>query len=522
MSGSVSARLMVISDDSSNLDQLTDVIITPASHDQTIKYDSMNWVTSDVLLTDLADMNLDSVEHNDILIWNATTDQWDNGKLSSLLEELEGIVRGIVAIRLSVFIGEDGNSAKALSVAFTDDVESGFTLGIGSCGDNNAIYTKAPSDIGFSFLMTLNKGQNVNLNLEAGTVFRSDRGIAGFTIPFPMPFGISNLSDRYFRFFAFRNDNVVFATSAGRDSLVTLFASDETTIVDGPNFISSYGSTVLNCNANTEFVVVATTDIFCGTRGDRGAGIVNNRFIDMRLVPPMTTEVIVHSRQNRLSARFPDTSVDYYRRNMTTGNFTVQGGTPLGIFGATGNQADYNPDGWLILRSDKPIAGFSGADSVGWEATPAWPLTALAQLFPIVSSIGASTDFGQSSISLASPYEGSASVYDENQVLLDTFTLTRGTSPPTSPNDQLFPAAGQWNPQISLGTTLSSGYIECTVPCVCVCNFQGSTVFNDGGDEMIIPGATPEELRAFIRKDPDGFLRRRDIDASGNETWNLC
>lgn len=523
MSGTVSSRLVVVNQDSMVLDQFKDVIITSASHDQTIKYDSTSFVNITMSLSDLTDMSLNSLSHNDVLIWNSATNSWENGKLASLLTTLEAVVSGIVAVKLSLYTGETGNSAQAPCVAFTDDVEGSFTMSIGSCGDNNAIYKKEPSDLNFSFFATLNKGQNLPLNLPAGTVFRSTKGISGFSCPFPMSLGISNFSDTYFRFYALRFDNVVHVTSAGRDSLVTLYASNEISIVDGPKFISAYGSTTLTCNANTEFVVVATTEIFCGTKGDRGDGITNNRFIDMRLIPPMATEVLVHSRNNRLSARFANTSVTYHRRNMTTGSFTVQAGTPLNIAGATGNQTDYNPDGWLLLRGNKPFSGFSGADSQGYMATSCWPLNALAQLFPILSNIGGGTDFGRNSISLASPYEGTARVYDEGKVLLDTFTLTRGTSPPTTPEEQKFPASGQWNPEVSLGIDVSSGYVEVDVPCVCIMNFNASSVFtSDAGDEMAVAGTSPDEIKCQIRKDPDGFLRRRSIDIAGAETWVLC
>lgn len=527
MSGTVSSRMVVVNEDSMSLNQFKDVVLASPSHDQTIKYDlnSSNWVNSGMFsLQDLGDMGITSVSHNDVLIWNSSLDKWENGKLSSLLTTLEAVVNGIVAIKLSAYIGEEGDSGKALSVAFTDSVEGGYTMSIGSCGDNNAIYKKGPNDTNFSFFTTLNKGQNLPLTLEAGTVFRSDKGIAGFSCPFPMPFGISNFSDTYFRFYALRFEVVVHATSAGRDSLITLYASDETTIVDGPNFVAAYGSTKLTCDANTEFVVVATTAIFCGVIGDRGnAPTSTNNYIDMRLCPPMSTEIIVHSRNNRLSAQFANTSVTYYRRNMSTGTFTVQAGTPLNISGATGAQTDYNNDGWLILGANAPVASFSGADSVGWEATPGWPLTALAQLFPILSNIGGGTDFGRNSISLASPYEGTARVYSEGKVLVDTFTLTRGTSPPATPEDQKFPSAGQWNPEVSLGIDVSSGYVQCDVPCVCVMNFNASTVFTlDAGDEVCIPGTTPDEIKCQIRKDENGFLRRRTIDNLGAESWIIC
>ena len=108
-------------------------------------------------------------------------------------------------------------------------------------------------------------------------------------------------------------------------------------------------------------------------------------------------------------------------------------------------------------------------------------------------------------------------MYDQNKVLLGTFTVTRGTSPPSAPGDQKFPASGQFIPGVSLGASLTSGYVECDVHCVCIMNFDGSSVFTaDAGDELSVPGSTPEEIKAQIRKDPDGYLRRRSIDTSGN------
>jgi len=69
----------VINEESGFLDQFDDVIITTASHDQTIKYDSMNWVNSSITLSNIDDMNIVAESHNDILIWNSTLDQWENG-----------------------------------------------------------------------------------------------------------------------------------------------------------------------------------------------------------------------------------------------------------------------------------------------------------------------------------------------------------------------------------------------------------------------------------------------------------
>ena len=523
MSGTLSTRLVVINQDSGYLDQFTDVVITSASHDHTIKYDSTNWINSSITLSDLSDMNLNSLSHNDILIWNSTTSQWENGKITSLLTTLGEVVDGVVAIKLSVFTGERGDAAQSLCVAFTDSVESGFTLAMASCGDNNAIYKKEPTDASFSFLTTLNRGQIHQDNFPAGTVFKSSKGLTGCTDPFPTPFGVSCLAATYFRFYAFRNSVLVYATSAGRDSLVTLYAGDETTVIDGPNFVSAYGSTTLECNANTEFVIVSTTDIFCGT-GTYNAD-ASNPNIDTRLIPPMRTELIVHNRQNRVTAQFTDTSVTWYRQNMTQGTVTVNAGTPfqIGNNANAGTNGDFANQGWLILRSDKPISSFCGADGAGAQATEAWPLEFLAQMFPIYSTIGTNTNFDLASINIASPYEGEARVYDSTGTLVVTFPITRGTTPAATPDDQLYPAAGQSNPDSGGYPALTGGWVETTVPSVCVMNFIGDSVFtSDNGDENVIPGTSPDEFKAQIRRDPDGFLRRRDIDVSGNEVWTIC
>lgn len=103
-------------------------------------------VNTTVSFSELSDISLASVSHNDVMIWNSVAGTWENGKLASLLTTLEAVVNGIIAIKMSVYIGERGDSAKALSVAFTEVVEGGFTMSLGSCGDNNAIYKISPSD----------------------------------------------------------------------------------------------------------------------------------------------------------------------------------------------------------------------------------------------------------------------------------------------------------------------------------------------------------------------------------------
>jgi len=142
----------------------------------------------------------------------------------------------------------------------------------------------------------------------------------------------------------------------------------------------------------------------------------------------------------------------------------------------------------------------------------------LSQLFANPANVSDSrTRADQASVSISSPFEGTATVYNSSGVEIDTFTLTRGTTPATTSNEQLFPAAGQWQP-IDLAVP-----VDWNVPAVCVMNFMDSTIHTaDNGDETMIPGVTPDEIRAEIVKDAGGLFRRRDISDTGVETWNIC
>ena len=104
MSGSVSTGTLVIAQDSTYINDCTDVIITSATHSNAIQYDSTNWINKALSIEDIANLNISSNTHNEVLIWNSTSSLWENGKISDLLTELEGVVTGVISVILSVFI----------------------------------------------------------------------------------------------------------------------------------------------------------------------------------------------------------------------------------------------------------------------------------------------------------------------------------------------------------------------------------------------------------------------------------
>ena len=555
MSGILNVGSFLTTEDSFSLDQLQDVSITLENHQNVLRF---NDAITDPSFSDgfvgkppvgiesVDDVNvLATSDHNSLFTFNdnlidsSIVDGWTAKNVNDLLTGLQVTVEGLVNIDLSKRRGREGNPGLSDAVMFDDTLigTDTFTAAIGSAGDNNIIYKRETTDEDFIFDRVMSKGEIANLNYPAGTIFRSTKGIAGVSSPFPLPLGLASLSDTYFRFFAFRFDVYVYATSAGLESTVTLFASDEITVVDGPTVVAPYQTIRLACTSGAvaEFVVVATNNVYCGTVASDAVGSTATINRDTRLVPPMSLELMAYNRFNRVTARETGTLVRWYRQNGETGIVTVNAGTPQAIYtGAineeagpnnAGSTVDYEEDGWLILKADKPISCFSGADGAGSNATPGWPLDQLAQLFPNPANIDDQLRADQASISIASPYEGSAFIYDSTGALLATIALTRAVAVTTAA-DQLYPASAQWQPidqTLPLLPNYLGGWVETNVPAFCVMNFRGGTAFpSDNGDETAIPGTTPEEIRAVIKKDASGIFRRRDIDAGGIETWNVC
>lgn len=526
-SGTIRSRTIVVERDSFSLAWLQDTSLSSPSHNELLRFNGSSYENTELLVEELqnAFTQIHPVHNTLFTFSDDAIVGWVDKNVFDLLTGLQVTVEGLVAANLAIRAGVSGNPSTADIVALTGDSLNGFTMGICSCGDSNVVYKRELTDNDFSFLQVMSRGEISNLALTAGTIFRSTKGLTGFSVPFCFPMGSATLSGTYFRFYALRGTVSVYVTSAGLESVVTLYSSDGVTIIDGPDTIPPYGSTQLVCNSNSEFVVTATTSVYGGTKED------NNR--DMRLLIPSALETIVWNRLNRVTAEESKTLVRWYRQNGDTGSVTVNAGTPqviytgnidedgLGVNNA-GNTVGFFPEGCLILRADKPISSAAFADGAGYECAPGISTTNLSQLFPNPATIGTNSRADRCSVSIGSPYEGTAVVYDDANTILATFTYTRSVSPATTPEEQLYPAAGQWQP-LSIGAAWRGGYVICNTPAYCVMNFDEDTVFTtDAGEETMILGSTPEDVRAVIRSDASGMLRRRDVDVSGAETWEIC
>lgn len=381
----------------------------------------------------------------------------------------------------------------------------------------------------------LSKGEvYVIEGIQAGTIITSTKGISGASgnvsggNSSPMPLGIEAFAGRQFFLFAFRNssnagEGQVYVAAGAVPSEVTLLSGDGSTAVAGPVTLPAFGFTILETNSNSEFQVVATQPVFVGI----AAEMDSPAFYDMRLVPPLSTELIGYGRSGFVSALYANTTVNWYRRDGTSGSFLVSPGSPVDLeaappSGTGANNPDYQPDGCLILRASGPISAFSGADSAGLEATPFYPLGSLAQRIPIPLGHNDSGDGGNNGIAVASPYEGTVTVFNEDGSVYITLSMTRGVAA-TTPAQQLIPAADQADDRVFPGT-YAGGYAESDVPFYLVHNTEANEAHVTSGittndDEIVYPGVTPNDIRAEIVLADDGLLYKRVVSALGVETW---
>ena len=528
VTGTVTVGNLQVVEDSLVLDQLVDVTANAPNHDDVVIYkDSLidpgftdGWHSVPLVLENMTNVaSVSAPTHNEILVWNDTTTDpayatgWVNKGISSVFTGLTATINGLVAANEAVVKSKTGDISLGDMIMMSDTLSGSATanVSIGSTSDNNAIFKKELTDPAFVFIQSLSRGEIANLTYTTGTILRGSKGIYGLTGPFPTPLGITGMSFKKSRFATTVANTSVICASVGTDCEITLFESDGTTISDGPTVVSANNIAVLNCSGTGEFFLNSTGSI---------SAVVNGNGTQIRILPPMSTELICWNNGNTVSSLDGSANVEWYRRNGNTGTTVVPSGTATAL--GAGTNADFGINGCVILRSDKPISCFTVDDSSGDQSIPGWPLENLAQSFPNPSYIDDNADNGIACIAIGSPYEGTASVYDSSGTLVTTFTIQRATSPATTAAEQLIPASGRWQPQDN-GVVLDGGYVETNVPALCIMNFNGSSVWTGAtGDEMAIAGSTPKNIKAEIKIDASGLARRRDISGTGVVTWNVC
>lgn len=536
-----------------------------------------------VQLNDLDDVNTSGLQNGNTLVWDSKNNYWAVGNeidTAAVANDALSLAKGS-ALNLKQELlsaaGEPGRTV--LAVAATT---SGKVQGV-SLGDGNVIEVFANgADYNNSVVLYrefLSAGEPICFTgISPGAIITSSKGFYGVseqvrgsqTGPMPlMSLGFA-FTNTFIFCFRFSNDSAgvnrgeIYITAGPLPTKVSLFRGTGAEVND-PTFnggvgrmqtdieLEAFGSTVLVPNGNTEFQIIATNPVIGAVQSRMGAGA--ETYSDTRLIMPLTNDGIVWAKSGYISAPYDNTVVGYYERDGVSGTFNVSPGSPVRLAGIpVAPDADYEPDGATRMIALGLISGFSGADGAGGEATPMLPTKALSQIVPQPYWIPDSGDGGNSGVSIASPYTGTAKIYEWNPTTLTadlayTVNLNRGNDgagiPPTSPTDQRYPVAGQVANESALAADVSviqltgqldAGYIVSDVPIVVVAQANNSNTApaeirsQDGtttapiltaSDETLMVGVTPPTLRAEIMTDTDFYLRKRVVAADGSPTYPL-
>lgn len=513
-----------MTDESFGLDELVDVTAVAPTSGETIVYKdnavdaafTTGWHSAALATNDLSDSNTTTAVQNDLLAYNDNSldTTWATGfvpkNVGSIFSDLESTVNSIAGINTAKIQAAVGNAAKTDMVMYTATPSgTGETCSVCSNGSNNIISKKEPADGAFSFVQTLNKGEKMSATHPAGTILRSSKGMYGFSGPFSTPLGPQSFALTQCQFYV-SGASTVNIVSLGTEVTCSLLSGDRATTLAGPTIVAAYLPQSFACPATGEYFLTSSGPI-CASVNENGSFI--------RVLTPMLTELLTWNTSCRVSALEAATSVTYYRRNGDTGTISVSPGTSVAL-GAGANLA-LDPNGCVRIAADKPISTFTGSDSTGAQSLSGFPLGQMAQMFCNPSFVGSDVGYAISGVAIASLYEGTATLYTSAGVILDTFTYVR-SNPTTTASDQRYPAAGRWRPfDLSGATTWDGGYIETNTPSVCIMNSSGDSVWSSAGEEIWIVGSTPDEIKADI-KTINGLYRRRDVDATGVVTWNVC
>lgn len=399
--------------------------------------------------------------------------------------------------------------------------------------------------------------------VDNGAIITSTQGFYGFSEQVsgsnesPMPLLSYGLSFKSTFFFAFRsansNEGRVYVVNGPLKSLVTLTNGSGVVTLSQENIVlEPWEFTTLTTNGVSEYILSSTNPIMACHQTNMDA----NQFQDARLLMPLTSNGITWPRSGNVSAPYNNTQVEFFTRDNVTGflNSTlgtgVSPGSPVDFDAAVGvgtgaSDSDYEPDGATRVFAGGLISAYSGADSAGSEATPLMPTSAMSQVVAQPLFIDDSGDGGNSGIAIASPYAGTAKIYEWNDAtksldLAYTVPLTRNGVTITSQQDQKHPASGQVANETTNGTVLlvgdlNAGVIIADVPITVVVqnslptliptlrsqNGTTTTSIVNDDDETLTLGWTPDTIKAEITEGADGILYKRVINA-GAETWEVA
>ena len=210
-------------------------------------------------------------------------------------------------------------------------------------------------------------------------------------------FNADRFSPQHFKIYAIENTTVTVTQGVTVLATVSLLAgqsSDETW--------NDYGSYQIN---STGYIL--------------GFHISNDTFgnyYDPKPILPSSNEIIgFPSKTMRLAAMEDTTSYTYYHSNSSTSSSSLNKADSH-ILSPQGTSSTYNSE-YLLITSDKPIAGASYADGDGYCSAPFIPTSLMKKRF----AIPVSSEW----VAFASKEPGTIDVIDTAGLVVQTLTLAR-------------------------------------------------------------------------------------------------
>lgn len=456
--------------------------------------------------------------------------------------EVVTIAEGLDTIAADAALAAAGNPAATTGFisAPTNTGLSSPAAVLVSLANNNNIFINGVYVGGF------NLGDTYEYNAAQGDVVTSDKGVTGaYAISGgaerPVEIASAAGAGRQFFWFAFRgNPQRHIIQALALESRVRVYGPNPNVNSDGTSPDTPIQDTTLSPFDFLDFQTTSTGEYYC--LADQPVVLTttnSNLNQDQRVLQPLTNELFGYlagagAGDARISALFANTNVEIRTQNGLVANGVASPGSPLSLHGQDGSTinltkfTNYAPEGAILVRADGPIAGFVGADAAGTNATTFQPFGSASQLIGLPYNIVNTNNSANDGWSFSSRYEGTVNIFRSDGTLFATRQLVRSgslNSPAISATEQLHPAAARITTDdiefTGTGTVLERGsYVVSNVPVNSIANLNeasGGSAADD--DETHVFGITRIEDAAEIIRAADGLLRRRDVDASGVETW---
>lgn len=386
--------------------------------------------------------------------------------------------------------------------------------------------------------------------LSNGAIITSTQGFYGFseqytstTLLSPMPLLSFGLAFDFTFFYAFRlcsasEGGKVFINNGPLANTIKMTDGSGNVTLGQENIeLEPWEAYELLTDGNQEYILIGSNKMM----GCTAASFSNGRFADSRLIMPLSNDLISWPRSGNASSPFDNTKFNYFTRDGVSGSFDVSPGLPQDISAITGaSDADYEPNGATRTLINGKGTWYSGADSSGYEASPAMPCSAMSQVVAQPLFIDDTGDGGNSSVAIASKFVGTAKVYEWDEVnlvkvLKYTVELTRTGVTVTSQEDQKHPTAGGVGNEATMETLvgdLKAGVIISNVPITVIVqngsvtytpsvrsqNGTTTTALRTDDDETLSLGWTPSNLKMVETVGDDDIIYARTLNAAG-ETW---